>query len=132
MGKLKEKADKLKSDIPAVYLALKNKKTPFSAKFFAVLAVFYALSPVDLIPDFIPLLGCLDDIVILPLLIMLTVKFIRHRDRIHRQRRCGHMGRNENSSGGMWQNGRPKKWYFAIPVLFFWLLIIFLIIKCFI
>ena len=120
MGKLKEKADKLKSDIPAVYLALKNKKTPFSAKFFAALAVFYALSPVDLIPDFIPLLGCLDDIVILPLLIMLTVKFIP----------ADIWAEMKIAAEGMWQNGRPKKWYFAIPVLFFWLLIIFLIIKC--
>ena len=54
---LKSKAQKLKSEIPAVFLSLKDAETPFIAKFFAALTVAYALSPIDLIPDFIPLLG---------------------------------------------------------------------------
>ena len=69
MSKLKERAKKLKTDIPAVVLALKEKRTPWYAKVIAAVIVVYALSPIDLIPDFIPLLGYLDDIIILPALI---------------------------------------------------------------
>ena len=60
--KLKEKAKQLKTDIPAVFLALKDKETTLVAKIFASITVAYALSPVDLIPDFIPVLGYLDNI----------------------------------------------------------------------
>ena len=73
---LKDKANQLKTDIPAVFLALKDKKTPWYAKVFAALTVAYALSPIDFIPDFIPFLGYLDDLIILPLLVAFTVKFI--------------------------------------------------------
>ena len=54
---IKERAKKLKSDIPAVFIALKDKDTPLLAKIVAGITVGYALSPVDLIPDFIPFLG---------------------------------------------------------------------------
>ena len=57
MNKLKERAKKLKTDIPAVFLALKDKRTPWYAKILAAVIVVYALSPIDLIPDFIPVLG---------------------------------------------------------------------------
>jgi uncharacterized membrane protein YkvA (DUF1232 family) len=73
---LKERAQSLKRDIPAVFLALKDKDTPISAKVLAGITVCYALSPVDLIPDFIPVLGYLDDLILLPALIALTVKLI--------------------------------------------------------
>ena len=52
--------------MPAVFLSMKKPETPWYAKFFAVVTVAYALSPIDLIPDFIPLLGYIDDLVILP------------------------------------------------------------------
>lgn len=120
--KLKEKAKSLKSDIPALYLALKDKETPIIPKIFAAITVAYALSPIDLIPDFIPVLGYLDDIIILPLLVILTLKFIP-KDVIEKNRRM---------SEGMWKDGRPKKWYFAIPIVLFWLLIVWLIVKAFI
>lgn len=55
--KLKEGAKKLKADIPAVFLALKHSKTPVLAKITAAVTVCYVLSPIDLIPDFIPVLG---------------------------------------------------------------------------
>ena len=54
---LKERAKQLKIDIPAVFLALKDKKTPWYARLLAALTVVYALSPIDFIPDFIPVLG---------------------------------------------------------------------------
>ena len=116
---LKDKAKQLKTDIPAVFLALKDKKTPWYAKLFAALTVAYALSPIDFIPDFIPVLGYLDDLIILPLLFALTVKFIP-KDVFAEYRQ---------QAQGMWQDGKPKKWYYAIPILLVWALIIFIIVK---
>ena len=116
---LKEKAKQLKTDVPSVFLALKDKKTPWYAKLFAALTVAYALSPIDFIPDFIPILGYLDDLIILPFLVVLTTKFIPKEafDEYRKQ------------SQDMWQNGKPKKWYYALPIIFVWMLIIILIIK---
>ena len=54
---LKERARALKADIPAVYLCLKDKETPLPAKIMAAVTAAYALSPIDLIPDFTPVLG---------------------------------------------------------------------------
>ncbi|MDO4500120.1 MAG: DUF1232 domain-containing protein [Erysipelotrichaceae bacterium] len=116
---LKERAKSLKSDIPAVFLSLKDKETPFIAKIFAFITVAYALSPIDLIPDFVPVLGYLDDLLILPLLVALTLKFIPGEI----------MEKNRELSGDLWKDGKPKKWYFALPIVVIWLLIICLIIK---
>jgi uncharacterized membrane protein YkvA (DUF1232 family) len=66
---LKERAEQLKTDIPAVFIAMKDKETPFPAKLFGAIAVGYVLSPIDLIPDFIPVLGYLDDVILVPALI---------------------------------------------------------------
>lgn len=73
---LKERAKKLKTDIPAIFLALKDKDTPLIAKIFAGITVAYALSPIDFVPDFIPVLGYLDDVILLPMLVALTVKLV--------------------------------------------------------
>ena len=116
---LKEKAKQLKRDVPAVFLALKDKKTPWWARLLAMLTVVYALSPIDLIPDFIPILGYLDDLIILPALVALTIKFIP-RDVLDEYRK---------QAQDMWQDGKPKKWYYAIPIIIFWMLIVFLIVK---
>lgn len=95
------------------------KDTPVIAKIFAGITVAYALSPIDLIPDFIPVLGYLDDVILLPALVALTVRFIP-KDILERSRRL---------SEGLWENGKPKKWYYAVPVVFIWLLVIGLIVK---
>ena len=73
---LKQRAKKMKTDIPAIFLSLKSKDTPLAAKIMAGITVGYALSPIDLIPDFIPVIGYLDDIIILPTAIWLTVRLI--------------------------------------------------------
>ena len=73
---LKARAKQLKTNIPAVFLALKKRETPWTAKLLAALTVGYALSPIDLIPDFIPVLGYLDDLIILPAMVALTVRLI--------------------------------------------------------
>ncbi|HOJ09344.1 MAG TPA: DUF1232 domain-containing protein [Clostridiales bacterium] len=116
---LKERARQLKTDIPAVFLSLKSKDTPLMAKILAVITVGYALSPIDLIPDFIPILGYVDDVIILPVLIALTIKLIP-QDTFERFRK---------EAEGMWQSGKPKKWYYAIPIAIIWLLVIWLIVK---
>ncbi len=74
--KLKERAKQLKIQVPAVFVALKMKQTPWYAKMFAAFTVAYALSPIDFIPDFIPVLGYLDDLIFLPALVALTVRCI--------------------------------------------------------
>lgn len=118
---LKERAKQLKTDIPAVLLSLKSKDTPLVAKLLAGITVPYALSPIDLIPDFIPVLGYLDDIVILPALIALTIRLIP-QDTFERYRK---------EAEGIWKNGKPKKWYYAIPIALIWLFVIWLIVKAF-
>ena len=119
---LKERAKQLKTDIPAVFLALKAKETPWYAKVFAALTVAYALSPIDIVPDFIPVLGYLDDLIILPALVALTVKLIP-KDVFAQYR---------EQAGMMWQNGQPKKWYYAIPIIVFWLVVLGMILNIFI
>lgn len=117
---LKERAKQLKIDIPTVFIALKQKETPFIAKMLAFVTVAYALSPIDLVPDFIPVLGYLDDVIILPFLVAMTIKLIP--DDILKNCR--------EQSKDLWANGKPKKWYYAIPIVIIWLLIIYYIYKC--
>ena len=72
----KEKAKRLKLEIHAVYFAMKDPRTPWYGRVLAAVIVSYALSPIDLIPDVIPILGLLDDLVFLPLGIILLLKII--------------------------------------------------------
>ena len=116
---LREKAKQLKADIPAVFLTLKDNDTPFIAKLFAAITVAYALSPIDLIPDFIPILGYLDDVVLLPALIALTIRFIP----------IDVWKKNQKKAEELWENKMSKKWYYAIPIVLLWILIIFILIK---
>ena len=73
---LKERARAIKIYLPALFLAMKRADTPLPAKLLAGLAVGYALSPIDLVPDFIPVLGLLDDLILLPLLVALAIRLI--------------------------------------------------------
>src|SRR4026207_1539346 len=76
IGKLKDWARPIKRDVIAIYLAARHPRTPWYAKALAVCVAGYALSPIDLIPDFIPVIGYLDDLVIVPLGILAVVKMI--------------------------------------------------------
>ncbi|MCJ8165190.1 YkvA family protein [Pontibacter sp. E15-1] len=76
LQKWKELVRQLKEDVYTLYLASKDPRVPFAAKVVLVVTVAYAFSPIDLIPDFIPLLGYLDDMLILPLGIWLSIKLI--------------------------------------------------------
>ena len=72
----REKARELKIQVYAIYLASRDPRVPRLAKIVAVLVVGYAFSPIDLIPDFIPVLGYLDDLVVVPLGVALVLRMI--------------------------------------------------------
>ena len=116
---LKARARQLKRDVPAVFLALRDKRTPIIARVIAAITVGYALSPVDLIPDFVPVLGYLDDVILLPALIALTIRLIPAE--VFEQCR--------RDSENLWADGKPKRWYYAIPIILIWMLVIGLIVK---
>ena len=74
--RLKQKSRHLKIEIYALYLAYRDPRVPWYAKAFVALVVGYALSPIDLIPDFIPVLGYLDDLILVPLGVAVALKMI--------------------------------------------------------
>src|SRR6186713_1115966 len=76
MAKLKEAARGIKQDVMTVYFAARDPRTPWLARLLALGIAAYALSPIDLIPDFIPVLGYLDDLIIVPLGILAVVQLI--------------------------------------------------------
>jgi uncharacterized membrane protein YkvA (DUF1232 family) len=75
-GRLKNWARTMKRDVHAIYLVARDPRTPWYAKALALCVAGYALSPIDLIPDFIPMLGYLDDLVIVPLGILAVIKLV--------------------------------------------------------
>lgn len=115
---LKDKVKELYLHIPTIFLSLKDKSTPFIAKVFAFVTISYALSPIDLIPDFIPLLGYLDDLIILPLLITVTLKLIPKDI----------YASNKQKAQELLKDNLPIKWYYAVPIVLIWILIIYLIL----
>ena len=119
MSKLTERAKRLKTDVPAVFFALKNKRTPWYAKAIAAVVVVYALSPVDLIPDFIPVLGYLDDVILLPALIALCVRWIPQEVLAD----CRARAESMTAESG------KQRWYYAIPFVLIWLAVIVLILS---
>lgn len=74
--RLKGRARELKAEVHALFFAAKHPRTPWYAKILMLAIVAYALSPIDLIPDFIPVLGFLDEIVLLPVAIILVLKLV--------------------------------------------------------
>ncbi len=119
IARLKERASVLKSETAALYLAFKRKDTPLLAKIIVGITVCYALSPIDFIPDFIPVLGFLDDVLILPLLIALAIKIIPKQILKECRKEAETMQKGEAS----------KRFIYALPVIIIWLFIIGLIVK---
>jgi uncharacterized membrane protein YkvA (DUF1232 family) len=80
MGKIletwKQQARKLKIEVYALYLAARDPRVPWYARVFVALIVAYAFSPIDLIPDFIPVLGYLDDLVLIPMGVIIALRMI--------------------------------------------------------
>lgn len=121
MEKIKSKAKQLKKVIPALFLVMKKEETPLLAKVVAGITVVYALSPIDLIPDFVPVLGYLDDLIILPLLAAIAIKLIPK----HILEDC------MVEADEIWRLGKPKKWFYALPIIFIWSVLIVLILRLF-
>ena len=109
--KLKARANSLKREIRALYLAARDSRTPWYAKAVIACVVAYALSPIDLIPDFIPLLGYLDDLLLLPLGIYLALKLIPVDVLMDARRRAAETA-----------NVLPKSWCAALIIIILWLI----------
>ena len=105
--------------MPALALAPRDEQTPLAAKLLAGLTVAYALSPIDLIPDFIPVLGYLDDLVILPAMVALTLRLVPAEV----FERC------RTQAEGMWEGSKPKRWSYAVPVLLIWLVLLAWVVR---
>ena len=110
-----------RSDLLIVLISLRNPGTPGYIKVLLLAALFYGISPIDLIPDFIPVLGYLDDMILLPAMVALTIRLIPPAV----------FARCRIEAEGLWANGKPGKWYFAIPIALFWCVILFLILRKF-
>ena len=114
MEKIKAWAKNLKRQIFILYFAYRDERVPWYVKLFTACIVAYAFSPIDLIPDFIPILGYLDDVIILPLGIMFALKMIP-KDVISD---C------EVKANEMMKNGKPKNWIVGSLIIFIWSVII--------
>jgi len=115
----KTKTKQLRTEIVALYLASKHPRTPWYAKVLAALIIGYALSPIDLIPDFIPVIGYLDDFIIVPAGIALLIKIIP-RDVLEE---CRAKARSDFSEG------KPKNWIAAIIIVLIWLFALYLVLS---
>ena len=76
LTRAKDWARRVKRDVVAVYFAARDPRTPMFARGLAIAVAAYALSPIDLIPDFIPILGYLDDLLIVPLGLLLVIRLL--------------------------------------------------------
>jgi uncharacterized membrane protein YkvA (DUF1232 family) len=112
----KASAKRLRAEIFALYLASKHPGTPWYAKVLAILIIGYALSPIDLIPDFIPVAGYLDDFIILPAGIALLIKIIP-REVLEECRAKAQTDLLRNKS---------KNWVVGVIIVLIWLLVIYL------
>lgn len=119
LDKYKAKAKELTYNLSALYVAYKRKDVSIYAKIIIIIAIGYALSPIDLVPDFIPVLGYLDDLLIVSFLVFIAIKLIPKQI----MDECKEQGKD------LWREGKPKKWYYAVPIVIIWLLVIFIIVE---
>jgi uncharacterized membrane protein YkvA (DUF1232 family) len=101
LSRIKSWADGLKRDGHAIYLASRDPRVPWYVKAFAIAVAGYALSPIDLIPDFIPVIGYLDELIILPLGIWLVVSLIPRDIMVEHRARANEAAQRPVSRAGM-------------------------------
>lgn len=118
LEKLKEKARQLKRETFVLFLAYKHPDTPWYAKAFAGLVVAYAFSPIDLIPDFVPVLGYLDDLILVPLGIALALKMIPAEVLVEARRQAKQS----------FADGKPRNWVAGAVIILIWLVVLALVI----
>jgi len=111
---LKARAEALERDTYALYLASRDPRVPWYAKVLVGLIVAYALSPIDLIPDFIPVLGYLDDLLIVPAGVALAVWLIPQ----------GVLDEHRANARRQLEEGAPRSWFGALVVVVVWTLVI--------
>ena len=116
----KARARKLKSEIYSLYLAYKDPRTPWYAKAFAAFVVAYAFSPIDLVPDFIPVLGYLDDLILVPLGVALALKMIP-AEVIEAARA---------EAAAQMASGKPVNWVAGVIIVAIWVGALALAIYC--
>lgn len=109
----KQRVRQLKRETYAIYFACKDPRVPWYARVFAGFVVAYAFSPIDLIPDAIPILGYLDDLVLVPLGIILVLKMIPPAVLSECRERA------EATIG----EGKPRNWIAAVVIVAIWLLL---------
>ncbi|MFJ7309714.1 YkvA family protein [Peribacillus frigoritolerans] len=112
--KIKTWARSLKRQIFILYFACKDERVPWHAKVFTACVVAYAFSPIDIIPDFIPILGYLDDVILVPIGIMIALRMISKNVLTD----C------EVKAEEMMKNGKPKNWIVGSLIVMIWVLII--------
>jgi uncharacterized membrane protein YkvA (DUF1232 family) len=117
LARWRARARELKIQVHALLLAYRDPRTPWYAKVLAALVVAYALSPVDLIPDFIPVLGLLDDLLLVPLGIALAVRLIPMEVLAD----CRARARQADSQA------RVRPWLAALPVVGVWVVLLALV-----
>ena len=110
---LKEPAHTLKTETYALYLAVRDPRTPWYAKFLAGAVVAHTFSPIDLIPDFIPVLGYLDDLIITPGGIWLALKMIPPDV----------MAESREKANVAFNVEKPKNWVVATVIVLIWLML---------
>ncbi len=118
VARWRARARELKIQVHALLLAYRDPRTPWYAKALAVLVAAYALSPIDLIPDFIPVLGQLDDLLLVPLGIALAVRLIPREVLAD----CRARAREADS------RPRLRPWLSALPVVGLWLALLALVV----
>ena len=101
LSRIKSWASALKRDGHAIYLASRDPRVPWYAKALAIAVAGYAISPIDLIPDFIPVVGYLDELILLPLGIWLVVALIPPDIMVEYRARADEAGQRPASRGGM-------------------------------
>ena len=107
----KQSAQNLKAETYALYLAYKHPGTPWYARLLAGLVIAYALSPLDLVPDFIPVLGYLDDLILVPLGIPLALRLIPAAVMAE----CRVQAKTELLTA------KPRQWFPVVVILMIWI-----------
>lgn len=120
IDKIKHWAKEIKRQLYVLYLVSRHEDVPIYVKALAISLVAYALSPIDLIPDFIPLLGFLDDIILLPLGIVMVFRLISPAV----LEECKKEAANHNKK-------LPKNWIAGAVILAIWVTVLILLINQF-
>ncbi|MDF2840203.1 MAG: hypothetical protein K0Q99_975 [Clostridia bacterium] len=118
LEKLKTKAKGIKQEVAALYLAYRHPDVPWYAKVFIAIIIGYAISPIDLIPDFIPVLGYLDDLILIPAGIALALKMIPKEVMRECRKQAAEMNRSTMGRG----------WIAAALILLLWAVLVLKII----